>query len=179
MAQRVWVVPYDPRWAAMFEREKALLEAAFGQELVAIHHIGSTAVPGLPAKPIIDILPVVRDIGRQDRWIPALEALSYECLGEFGIPGRCYCRKGGDCRTHQLHIFGQQSEFEIRRHLAVRDYLRAHAAERRTYGQLKEELAIRFPEDIEAYCDGKDAVVKALEKKALRWLEERERGRLP
>ena len=61
----------------------------------------------------------------------------------------------------------------------MRDYLRAHAAERRTYGQLKEELAIRFPEDIEAYCDGKDAFVKALEKKALRWLEERERGRLP
>ena len=163
----VQVVPYDPSWPSRYRREAALLREALGDCLVEIHHIGSTSVPGLWAKPIIDILPVVTAVEEADRRRAALEALGYEYLGEFGIPGRRYLRKGGERRTHQVHLFGRESRDEIRRHLAVPAYLRCHPDAARDYAQLKRRLARRFPRDIDGYCDGKDAFVKALERAAL------------
>ena len=167
----VQVVPYDPSWPSRYRREAALLREALGDCLVEIHHIGSTSVPGLWAKPIIDLLPVVTAVEEADRRRAALEALGYEYLGEFGIPGRRYLRKGGDHRTHQVHLFGRESRDEIRRHLAVPAYLRCHPDAARDYAQLKRRLARRFPRDIDGYCDGKDAFVKALERAALDWWE--------
>ena len=167
----VQVVPYDPSWPSRYRREAALLREALGDCLVESHHIGSTSVPGLWAKPIIDILPVVTAVEEADRRRAALEALGYEYLGEFGIPGRRYLRKGGDHRTHQVHLFGRESRDEIRRHLAVPAYLRCHPDAARDYAQLKRRLARRFPRDIDGYCDGKDAFVKALERAALDWWE--------
>lgn len=167
--QHVIVVPYSPEWPALYEAARAELSAVLGEELTAIYHIGSTAVPGLAAKPVIDIMPVVRRIGAADEARAALEALGYEYMGEFGIPGRRYLRRGGTERTHQVHIFGEESERDIRRHLAVRDYLRTHPDAAHAYGELKGTLARRFPYDIDRYCDGKDAFVKDLEKKALLW----------
>ena len=167
----VQVVPYDPSWPSRYRREAALLREALGDCLVEIHHIGSTSVPGLWAKPIIDIRPVVTAVEEADRRRAALEALGYEYLGEFGIPGRRYLRKGGDHRTHQVHLFGRESRDEIRRHLAVPAYLRCHPDAARDYAQLKRRLARRFPRDIDGYCDGKDAFVKALERAALDWWE--------
>ena len=108
-----------------------------------------------------------------DRLDPELEALGYQCMGEFGIPGRRYFRKGGDHRTHQLHVFQAGDRKNILRHLAVRDYLRACPAEREAYGALKRWLAGQYPEDIEGYCDGKDAFVRALERRALDWYDEK------
>ena len=169
----VRVVEYDPHWPQMFEREAEKLAAVLGDNLVAIHHIGSTAVEGLKAKPIIDILPVVRDLGAVDARAGNFEELGYEYLGEFGIPGRRYLRKGGDERTHQIHIFSAESRGEIRRHLAVRDYLRTHREEADAYGRLKERLAEEYPYDIEGYCDGKDEFVKELERRALAWALDR------
>ena len=167
----VQVVPYDPSWPSRYRREAALLREALGDCLVEIHHIGSTSVPGLWAKPIIDILPVVTAVEEADRRRAALDALGYEYLGEFGIPGRRYLRKGGDHRTHQVHLFGRESRDEIRRHLAVPAYLRCHPDAARDYAQLKRRLARRFPRVIDGYCDGKDAFVKALERAALDWWE--------
>lgn len=167
----IQVVPYDPSWPSRYRQEAALLREALGDCLVEIHHIGSTSVPGLWAKPIIDILPVVTAVEEADRRRAALEALGYEYLGEFGIPGRRYLRKGGDHRTHQVHLFGRESRDEIRRHLAVPAYLRCHPDAARDYAQLKRRLARRFPRDIDGYCDGKDAFVKALERAALDWWE--------
>lgn len=165
----VRVVPYSPRWPEAYAAEAAAIREALAGILVEIHHIGSTAVEGLAAKPIIDILPVVTDIeavdGRNDRFA----ALGYECMGVFGIPGRRYFRKGGEERTHQIHIFAQDNQKDILRHLAVRDYLRAHPDAAAAYGRLKQELAAAFPEDIEGYCDGKDAFVQKLEADALAW----------
>lgn len=89
--------------------------------------------------------------------------------GRFGIAGRRYFRKGGDERTHQVHVFEESNGADIRRHLAVRNYLRTHAEERRAYGELKEALARKFPRDIEKYCDGKERFVRALEQRALSW----------
>lgn len=166
---RVVVTEYQAQWPRLYAEEAARLAAVFGDELVAIHHIGSTSVPGLQAKPVIDILPVVRNIAAVDRLNDALIALGYEPMGEYGIPGRRYFRKGPDLRTHHVHVFGVGSHLAIDRHLAVRDYLRADLAAARAYGDLKERLAAQFPADIEAYMDGKDAFVKDLEGKALLW----------
>ena len=169
MPQHVRVVPPDPAWAEGYRRERALLMPVFGPLLVELHHIGSTAVPGLAAKPVIDIMPVVRAVTEADECRADFEALGYEYLGEFGIPERRYLRKGGDERTHQMHIFASDDVHAIARHLAVQDYLRAHPARAAAYGALKLELAARFPYDIDGYCDGKDAFVGALERDALEW----------
>ncbi len=169
MPQHVTVVPYDTDWPRQFEREANLIRAVLGEQCVAVHHIGSTAVPGLQAKPIIDIMPVVTTLARIEDKNAEFVALGYECMGEFGIPGRRYYRKGGDHRTHQLHLFSVVDQEQIERHLAVRDYLRAFPAEAEAYGALKADLARRFPEDIEGYCDGKDVFVRALEARALAW----------
>ncbi len=169
MAQHITVVDHNPAWAAQYAAEAEKLRAVLGENCTAIHHIGSTAVPGLKAKPILDIMPVVRDLRAVDRAAEDFRQLGYEYLGEFGIPGRRYLRKGGDERTHQVHIFQADDTENIERHLAVRDYLRTHDAAVRQYGALKARLAQAFPYDIEGYCDGKDAFVQALEKEALAW----------
>ena len=148
--QHITVVPYDPAWSGLYEAEAQAIAGVLGQRLTAIHHIGSTAVPGLAAKPVIDIMPVVRAVTEAD-----------EC--------RADCEEGGDERTHQMHIFASDDVHAIARHLAVRDYLRAHPARAAAYGALKLELAARFPYDIDGYCDGKDAFVGALERDALEW----------
>ena len=126
MAQHVTVIEYDPAWPLEFEREASRIRGALGENCLEVYHIGSTAVPGLAAKPIIDIMPVVRSLGAVDGSRAALESLGYEYLGEFGIPGRRYMRKGGDERTHQVHVFAQGDAVNITRHLAFRDFLRAH-----------------------------------------------------
>ena len=163
------VVPYNAAWPALFQEEADRLRAVLGENLAALHHIGSTAVPGLAAKPILDLMPVVYDLEEVDRRNPAFEALGYECMGEFGIPGRRYFRKGGDDRTHQVHIFAAEDEGNIRRHLAVRDYLRVHPEEAAAYSRLKMKLARRYPEDLESYCLGKEDFVQKLESRALLW----------
>lgn len=169
MPQHVVISDYDPAWPEEFRREAAAIARILGDNLTAIHHIGSTAVPGLAAKPIIDIMPVVRSLGAVDGSRAALESLGYEYLGEFGIPGRRYMRKGGDERTHQVHVFAQGDTVNITRHLAFRDFLRAHPDVCAEYAALKRELAARYPYDIDAYFEGKDAFVRRFEAAALAW----------
>ncbi|MFF2889323.1 GrpB family protein [Paenibacillus sp. NPDC057967] len=165
----VVVTAYREDWVREFNEESNRIKQIFSDELIAIHHIGSTSVPGLNAKPVIDIMPVARDIGNVDLYNESMKALGYECMGELGMKGRRYFRKGGDHRTHQVHIFQEDNLVDTTRHLAVRDYLRMHPDEAHLYGGLKESLAVRFPRDIEAYMNGKDAFVKELERKALEW----------
>ena len=169
MAQHIRVVAYQADWEEAYQREKKVWETILGSELLQIYHIGSTAVPGLWSKPIIDMMPVVKRIDRVDVFQPEIEAAGYECMGEFGIPKRRYFRKGGDQRTHQVHVFDAENQADIIRHLAVRDYLRTHEEVREAYGSLKRKLAERFPNSIEDYCDGKDAFVKKMEQDALSW----------
>lgn len=163
------VTDYDTSWIQKYNEESEKIKAIYGDEIIDIHHIGSTSVPGLKAKPIIDIMPVVRDINRIDSYNGEMETLGYECMGEFGMPGRRYFRKGGDHRTHQVHMFQVSNKDDIIRHIAVRDYLRKHSNDAYEYGQLKARLAIQFPNDIGGYSEGKDAFVKNLERKSLQW----------
>lgn len=168
---RVEVVEYNEKWPILFCEEAEKVKNILGNELICIYHIGSTSVENLKAKPIIDIMPVVKDITRIDNYNKKFEALGYEPKGEFGIVGRRYFRKGLEIRTHQIHIFEESNSRDIERHLAVRDYLRAHPQIAFEYGELKGRIAAMFPLDIEAYCNGKDAFVKELERKALEWYQ--------
>lgn len=168
MSQHVIVVDYDPSWPEKYEEEAEKLRAVLGDNCAALYHIGSTSVEGLAAKPIIDILGAVKSLEEADKQRAAFEALGYEYLGEFGIAGRRYLRKGGDERTHQVHLFQEDDRENLFRHLAFRDYLRAHEDVKNRYAALKKELARKYPYDIEAYCDGKDAFVKEAERAALR-----------
>lgn len=168
--RRVLVVPYDPNWPTAFEQAATELRAAMGSRLVAVEHIGSTAVPGLCAKPIIDLLAIVDDLDALDSRSEAMRALGYEVLGEFGIPGRRYYRRDnrdGE-RTHHVHAFRCDAS-AVLRHLAFRDYLRAHPEVARTYADLKRALAGAHPDDIHAYMDGKDGFIQRVEAEALRW----------
>jgi GrpB-like predicted nucleotidyltransferase (UPF0157 family) len=166
--RKVEVTTYNPQWVAMFEEEANKLREIFGSEIIEIHHIGSTSVPGLKAKPIIDIMPVVRDINRIDEFNAAMIAIGYEPKGENGISGRRYFQKGGDNRTHHVHIY-ESGNPEIERHLAFRDYLREHQEVAKTYGDLKEKLAKQFPYDIESYIKGKEQLVLEIQRKSISW----------
>ncbi|MCD2138086.1 GrpB family protein [Salinicoccus halitifaciens] len=169
--RNIRVVDYDTQWPLMFEEEKEKFEQIFGDELTAVHHIGSTSVPGLKAKPVIDIMPVVKSIDAVDSCNDALQDIGYEALGEYGIPGRRYFRKGGDDRTRNIHFFEAGSD-HIKRHLSFRDYLRNHEEVCKQYGDLKSQLADRFPHDIGGYMEGKDKFIKETERIAIRWCED-------
>ena len=171
--RKVEVTPFNELWVRMYENEADELLRVFGEQVVAIHHIGSTSVPGLHAKPIIDIMPVVRDISLVDEYSQRMRDIGYKPKGENGIPGRRYYEKGGDNRTHHVHVF-QVGSPHIERHLAFRDYLRTLPNQAREYGNLKRKLAKEFPYDIESYSQGKESLVKAIEQRALEWCRNRE-----
>ncbi len=164
----VEVVPYDPSWKEAYCEEAHKILEVLGSELLEIHHIGSTSIPGIYAKPIIDILGGARKIEDIDKYTDAMARIGYEAWGEFGLPGRRFFVKGVPKRTHNLHIF-EAGNTEITRHLAFRDYMIAHPADAQQYSELKKELAEKHKGDIDGYCDGKDAFVKAMERKAIEW----------
>ncbi|GAA0367008.1 GrpB family protein [Bacillus horti] len=168
-SMNIIVTDYNETWVELYNKEAKLIKDILKEELIEIYHIGSTAVPNLKAKPIIDIMPIVRDIEKVDQFNEEMQKIGYEPLGELGISGRRYFRKGGENRTHQIHIFQNDNTYEIKRHLAVRDYLRSHKEDRIEYGRLKERLAVLFPKDIEGYSRGKHDFVQGLEQRALEW----------
>ena len=169
MAQHIVVKEYNKDYPLMFEKEKEKLVKILDDNLVAIYHIGSTAVPKLKSKPIIDIMISVNSLEEVDNKQKELENIGYEYLFEFGIKGRRYLRKGGDERTHQIHIFHKNDTYNLTRRLAFKDYLLTHEDKVKDYGELKSKLALKYPFDIEKYCDGKEEFVKAIEIEALDW----------
>lgn len=174
--RKVEVIAYSEDWKKKFEEEAKQLQAIFGPEIIAIHHIGSTSVQALYAKPIIDIMPVVRDITKINTYNHAMLAIGYEPKGENGLPGRRYFQKGGDNRTHHVHMY-ESGNPEIQRHLAFRDYLRVYHDDAKEYGDLKKALAKKFPYDVESYINGKDQLAMEIEQKAIRWYMGNEKER--
>ena len=166
----VAVVAHSPQWRTAFEAEAKHVAAALGQNVVAVHHIGSTAIPHIYAKPVIDLLVEVRNITEVDGQRSAMEALGYEVMGEYGIPGRRYFRKsnqqGG--RTHHIHAF-EAGSAEVTRHLAFRDYMIAHPGDAQRYSALKKRLAEEHPQSMDAYVDGKDRFIQEVDRKAAQW----------
>ena len=146
------------------------MRKALGESLLTIHHIGSTSIPNIHAKPIIDMLAVARELAQIDHCAKNMRTIGYEVMGEFGIAGRRYFRRddAAGVRTEQVHAFAAGSS-HVQRHLAFRDFLRAHADVAQEYSQLKQRLAAAHPLDLEAYMDGKDAFIRDIEAKALEW----------
>jgi GrpB-like predicted nucleotidyltransferase (UPF0157 family) len=167
---------YSTEWSAAFEREAEVLRAALGANVVAIHHIGSTSVPGLAAKATIDILPLVRSLDEVDAANERMTAAGYRAWGEFGLPRRRYFTRDRDgARTHNVHCY-RTDDPEAERHLAFCAYLRAHPDACREYAALKRVVFARHAADMAAYNDGKNDWIKALEPAAIAWY--RARGRL-
>jgi GrpB-like predicted nucleotidyltransferase (UPF0157 family) len=166
----VIVVPHDPAWFKKFSNEAIKLRQALGMTVVDIHHIGSTSIAGIYAKPVIDMLVEVKAIEDADTRCDVIDDLGYEALGEFGIAGRRYYRKnnpfGG--REFNVHLF-EAGSAHIERHIAFRDFMRAHGHFAVAYSDLKRHLARAHPNSIDDYMDGKDAFVKDVERRALQW----------
>jgi GrpB-like predicted nucleotidyltransferase (UPF0157 family) len=163
VADEIEIVPYDPRWVGQFEAEAARLRAALPASLVlGLEHFGSTAIPGLAAKPIIDILIAVRSLAEAHaRAIGPLEALDYAFWDDNPKTDRMFFVKGmppyGARRTHHVHLTEPTGEMWQR--LAFRDHLRANPADAARYAALKTTLALRYRDDREAYTTAKAAFV--------------------
>lgn len=164
------IVPYDPAWKLAFEQEAAAVSAALMPTGIDLHHIGSTAIPGILAKPVIDLMGIVGDLAGLDLRNDGLVGLRYEVMGAFGIEGRRYFRKFGadGQRSHHLHIFEAGSP-HIERHLAFRDYLRTHPVKAADYSGLKARLASDPAMRWEDYMDAKAPFIIATEQEALAW----------
>ena len=172
------LVEYDPRWPGIFAEEAAHVRAALGDDLVVtVEHFGSTSVPGLIAKPIIDMLVgVFSVVEARERAVPALEALGYAFWHDNPNAAHLFFVKGlppNGPRTHHIHMVEpgtfrdpKNGDFQFWDRLLFRDYLRAHPDEARHYEMVKRDLAARFPEDREAYTDGKTEYVHGVMQKA-------------
>lgn len=167
--RRVIVEEHNPTWQVDHARECEQLRSVLEGILLACHHIGSTAIPGICAKPIIDILLVVSSLEMLDERNGDMIALGYLPRGENGISGRRYYRKGSDdLHTHHVHAYALGHP-DIERHLAFRDYLRAHPEDAQAYDHLKRELAAHHANDIDSYVNGKDAFIKEMDRRARAW----------
>lgn len=160
----VEVVEYNPAWAEMFAEEANEIKKILQGNCVQIHHIGSTAIPNIYAKPIIDILPVVKDINLVDSLNPKFEALGYVCMGEYGISGRRFFWKSKLKRTHNIHVF-EQGASEILRHLEFKNFMIANEDYAKSYSVIKQCLAEVFTNDIVNYVNGKSSFVQWIDYK--------------
>jgi GrpB-like predicted nucleotidyltransferase (UPF0157 family) len=163
------IVDYDPRWPTLYAQERELILKWTGQHLAAIEHIGSTSVPGLGAKPIIDIMAAVRSLSDAASCIEPLARIGYEYVPkhEDVMPERRYFHKGASrgTRLAHLHMVELNSDF-WRRHLLFRDFLRAHPSAAEQYYRLKKELALKLGAAREAYTDAKTSFIEDILKRA-------------
>ncbi|MEO4052171.1 GrpB family protein [Solibacillus sp. CAU 1738] len=164
---KIRLTNYQEHWPLDFEKEVSFLQSIFQNVEIRFEHFGSTAVKGMKAKPVIDIIAIVQDIKFILSYDNLLIANGYESAGEWGIEGRRLYRKGGENRTHHIHIY-QFDNPQIERHLVVRDYLRVHPLEVETYNQIKTELAAKC-DDTREYSRAKKEFVNELEKRAYSW----------
>ncbi|WP_332701604.1 GrpB family protein [Devosia sp.] len=163
MSEVVELHDADPAWPAAFERERKLILPCFAELPLLVEHMGSTSIPGLPAKPIIDIIVLVADLEVARGVIPALEAAGFEYRADYADKTKIFLMKRADSdgsRTHHLHI--HEHADEVRRHLLFRDALRADDHLRDAYRDLKQELALRYRDDRIAYSRHKTAFIDRL-----------------
>jgi GrpB-like predicted nucleotidyltransferase (UPF0157 family) len=154
----VRVVPYDPAWPLLFNAEARRIELALAPRSIVLEHTGSTSVPGLAAKPVLDILAGFVAESAVAPYIERLVSIGYIHRGERGIPGREFFRRGAP-RAYHIHLAAIGSAF-WREHLAFRDYLRTHPSVRDEYARLKQALAAQFPNDRESYIEAKASFVR-------------------
>jgi GrpB-like predicted nucleotidyltransferase (UPF0157 family) len=154
------VVDPDPNWPLQFTEESGKLRREFGNEAVHLEHIGSTAVPGLCAKPVIDILVSVHHLYKADHYSHILNEMGYKNIPHDDDAKRLFWSKGMP-RTHHLHIVHHRT-WSYWKHIFFRDYLRSHPEEIERYGDLKRESAKRFRDDRQAYVDSKEKMIEEM-----------------
>lgn len=169
--RKVVVVDYDPEWAILYEEEKRRILEVLGHIIVEIEHIGSTAVPNLGAKPIIDIIAAVSHLSDAEKCIEPLSSIDYEYVPEYeaSFPERRYFHKGHPPKEqhYHLHMVEKRSDF-WKRHLLFRDHLRAHPEVAQRYYRLKKELASKYDSNREAYTDAKTSFIESIVAEARR-----------
>lgn len=162
--KRVQVVEYDPEWPGIFEQIRSYVWPAVSETALTIEHVGSTAVPGLKAKPVIDACIVVASRADLPACIERLASIGYVHRGNLGVPDREAFRRPDHLPRHHLYLSPRDS-LSLRNHLGFRDYLRSNPEAARAYGELKAALARRYPADIDSYIVGKtDFVLRILGK---------------
>ncbi|MED1864321.1 GrpB family protein [Fictibacillus nanhaiensis] len=165
------ILPWTEEWKNLYLKEVSKLQEIFKDEMIEIYHIGSTSVPSVGyAKPIIDILIVVKDIEKVNLFNDEMSCLGYEPRNEHGITGRRYFTKGKLKRSHHIHIF-QLGNKNIKAHLTFKEYLNNNPEDAKNYGDLKKILAKQFPDDTHQYQKVKEKFVDGLMKKAVIWKE--------
>ena len=164
MATRnIVVVPYDEKWKQCFEKISEEVSMALGDLALSIEHVGSTSVPGLAAKPIIDIDVVIEDESRLPAVVSALAKIGYQHEGNLGIPGREAFGYEGKTHLMEHHLYVCPADSpELRRHLSFRDYLRSHPEAVHEYSRIKEEAARLFPHDIDGYINHKGKLIEKI-----------------
>lgn len=165
-------VQYNPLWPQYFLEISAQIQSVIGKNLIALHHIGSTAIPNLMAKPIIDILGEALDIAKIAESKLAMEQLGFEFKGEYGIPERAYFSKKNEIAVH-LHIF-PENHFQVEKHILFRDFLLNHPEYVIAYQAKKEELLKAAPQSRENYQNGKNILIAEITEAAYRW-----KGKVP
>jgi GrpB-like predicted nucleotidyltransferase (UPF0157 family) len=175
MKKFIEVAEYDNSWPTRFEAEASKLSRVFQHSVVGIHHIGTRAVPGLTAKPTIDLLIELKVGTPVPDYYPDMRQLGYESRGECldaaipGTPGRYYFPKFFDSQ-HVIHVHVcHEGHSQIKELLGLRDYLRTHASEAKAHGIQKARLAVKFTHNNIAYMQGKDSLVKGLIERAMKW----------
>src|SRR5436190_8221091 len=166
MSSPVRVLPYDALWPREYEAEAARIATACDDLPIRLEHIGSTSVPGMSAKPIIDILAGCSANANRAPYVSALRRIGYIHRGNNGIPGRSYFVRGSP-RSHHIHLVNWSGAL-WRDHLAFRDYLRSHADVAREYDELKRQLAINFADDRRAFSEAKGPFIRAVLRDARR-----------
>ena len=170
--REVELVPHNPEWSLQADQEISRLLEGLSVPIIGIYHIGSTSVPGIKAKPILDF---VMEVDNQEAVVSSIaefESLGYQSKGEFGIPGRQFFTRDTDGeRTHHLHVF-QKGHPDIERHTVFRDYLRANPEAAREYEKLKEKLAKRFPKQSGNYTEAKSDFILSMDEVARYWVEQ-------
>lgn len=161
-------VEYNPMWADLFLEEKQKLEAVLRDRVLDIQHIGSTSIPGMIAKPILDLSIAVDNFETAHNCIEPITSLGYQYLGEYGIARRHYFIKNQP-RTHQIHVF-EIASWQWQRHLLLRDYLIQYPEKAQAYADLKRKLYQEYKGDRAAYQEGKDEFLTQLETEAKRTL---------
>lgn len=170
MSEQVIIVDPDSGWPALFEAEQTRLRLTLGHKLLLIEHMGSTAIPGLAAKPIIDLIAAVRDLDDMRAWVEPLQTLGYSYISKFEaeMPERRFFQKhdAEGQRTHHLHLYDLPT-FHARPERLFRDYVRAHPEVAQRYAQLKRSLAERLGHDRAAYTEAKTDFIQSVVTRAL------------